>query len=181
MLRKNHPLILYFFAVWLLVGLLEAGCTTSKNSKTTSASFDQITLARTECYGRCPVYNVTIYADGRVHYKGEKYVEVLGKDSTKLSSQQMRQLVAAIDSVGYFTLRDSYNSHEDGCAHVATDNPSVQTSITAKGRTKSVDHYYGCRGERSAPRTRFPIYPPNLTRFEERIDEIIGTERWVGK
>ena len=51
-----------------------------------------------------------------------------------------------------------------------TDMPSAKTSISLNGRSKSVSHYYGCRG---------PEIIPALTALERKIDEIAGTEKWI--
>ena len=55
------------------------------------------------------------------------------------------------------------------CGQYATDSPTVITSVTAGGRSKTIRHDYGCF---DAPR--------ELARLERLIDEVAGTARWVG-
>ncbi len=42
-----------------------------------------ITLERTACFGACPVYTLSIYADGTVVYNGERFVDVEGEQTTQ--------------------------------------------------------------------------------------------------
>jgi hypothetical protein len=56
------------------------------------------------------------------------------------------------------------------CGQYATDSPTVITSASAGGRTKTIRHDYGCQ---AAPR--------ELGRLEQLIDEVAGTSRWVGR
>lgn len=151
-----------------------------ENEQTIEKKFAQITYSRTGCFGTCPVYKLTISADGTVQYEGEKYVKVKGKAITKLSPQQLQQLMAAIDTTQYFSLRDSYQTEADGCPITATDCPTVRTSVTVNGQVKSITHYLGCWETKPDGSPKWEaIFPRNLTRFEERIDEIVGTARWV--
>jgi Domain of unknown function (DUF6438) len=39
---------------------------------------DEFSLERTECFGPCPVYKVTIRLDGSVRYVGKKNVQRIG-------------------------------------------------------------------------------------------------------
>jgi thioredoxin-related protein len=34
---------------------------------------------RTLCYGECPAFKITVYSDGRSHYQGDKFVEMIEK------------------------------------------------------------------------------------------------------
>ncbi len=38
-----------------------------------------ITLERTQCFGSCPVYKLTVYGDGRVVYEGGGFVKIKGE------------------------------------------------------------------------------------------------------
>jgi hypothetical protein len=52
----------------------------------------------------------------------------------------------------------------------ATDSPIVVTSATRDGETKTIRHDRGCSAA-----------PPELSRLEQRIDEVAETGRWVGR
>jgi hypothetical protein len=141
--------------------------------------FDEVTLERTACFGICPTYKVVIHADGAVNYEGEQSVKVTGDAAGWLTAQQVKELVDAINEADYFSLRDTYESSEDGCPTSWTDNPSAITSVSVGGRVKSIRHDYGCR-ERDTEQSLGDVYPKSLTKLERRIDEIADTARWVG-
>ena len=129
-----------------------------------------ITLERTPCFGMCPVYKVTISADGRVVFEGRHDVKKIGTAKSTIPQQQLRELLAAFEKIGYFDLRDRYNEPEDGCKQWATDNPSAITSIRVNGRSKSVSHYYGCRGIEVLA---------ELKNLEQAIDDAVNSEQWI--
>lgn len=153
--------------------LIMAGCTT--NSTTTSTPINNATtntttgtpvvvLKRTECRGFCPVYTIKIYADGTVQYNGELNVEVTGKQTSKISEEAVNNLVANFESIDYFTLKDSYSAQN------VTDLPSVITSLTVDGETKTVKHYLGD-----------DTAPEDLTTVENEVDEVVNSDQWVEK
>jgi hypothetical protein len=71
-------------------------------------------------------------------------------------------------------LGDKYTAEQDGCPEVWTDNPIAVTSIRMGGRSKSITHYYGCQENDGNS-----IYPKALTELETKIDQIVGTDRWI--
>ena len=131
---------------------------------------DLITLERGACFGPCPIYQVTIASDGTVTFAGRNYVKTKGTATAQIKSEDFNQLVSEFEKLNYFSLRDQYVNTSDGCNGFMTDMPSVKTSISLNGRSKSVSHYYGCRG---------PEIISALTALERKIDEIAGTEKWI--
>ena len=121
-----------------------------------------ITLERTMCFGKCPVYTLTIYGDGTVSYEGKKHVAVMGSQMASIGERKVNQLIDEFMRINYFSLQNSYTKRG------MTDMPSAITSIRIGGREKTVRHYYG---DRTAP--------PELKQRESRIDEIVGSARWV--
>ena len=133
-------------------------------------NLEQVTLQRSGCYGYCPAYRVTVFADGRVEYEGMADVKVLGFRSATLGAAELRKLKDELNKAGFLGLRDSYDSSEAGCTAVATDSPSVKLSARTDGMLKSVDHYLGCLGPVS----------DRLASLENAIDRIAGTQQWIG-
>jgi Domain of unknown function (DUF6438) len=135
-----------------------------------------ITLSRTSCFGYCPTYKLTISADGAVTFEGRDYVKTKGTVKSRISRTQLQQLISEFKNANYFSLKDKYESEEDGCSTVWTDYPSATTSIRIDGKSKSILHYYGCHKDPGNA-----MYPKGLTELESKIDEIVGTERWIGQ
>ena len=133
-----------------------------------------ITIKRTVCYGTCPDYTLTIAADGSVTFEGREYVKTKGTATSTISLETLRQLIAEFENTKYFSLNDRYESEKDGCPEVWTDNPSVITSVRINGKTKSISHYYGCQSGHGTS-----IYPNGLTLLETKIDQLVGTDKWI--
>jgi len=137
-----------------------------------------ITLERSQCFGTCPSYKLTVYGDGRVVYEGRKFVKVEGTVNDTVTQEQLKQLVAEFERADYFSLRDSYSDARDGCPAYWTDNPSANTSLELGGKKKTIWHYYGCT-EKDSPGLGIGVYPKKLYELESKIDEIVNTARWV--
>src|SRR6266436_260433 len=131
-----------------------------------------ITLERTVCFGPCPIYKLTVRADGTVTFEGRENLKVKGTVNDRITSNDVRNLIAAFEAASYFTLNDKYETQKDGCPEVWTDNPTAITSIRLNGKTKTISHYYGCQMGRGTA-----IYPDGLTYLETKIDEIVGTDK----
>lgn len=129
-----------------------------------------ITLERTGCYGMCPIYKVSISADGTVVFEGSRFVKKVGTARAAISQDQIRELIGAFEKINYLELRDQYVKPDDGCKQWLTDNPSAITSITSNGTSKSVTHYYGCRGLDLLK---------ELERLEQAIDDAVNSAQWI--
>jgi hypothetical protein len=121
-----------------------------------------ITLERTICCGRCPVYKLTIFGDGSVVYNGLEFVAIAGRHAANISKDKIRQLIAAFKKAGFFSLNNSY------VEFMGIEDPFAITSLTINGKKKRVRHYLG---DRSAPR--------QLKILEDEIDKIVCSDRWV--
>src|SRR5262245_15454419 len=117
-----------------------------------------ISLERTACHGTCPVYRVTIDGEGRVVYKGSRFVRVDGTERTTIDPQDVRSLVQAFQRAGFWELKDEYTAN-------VFDLPTTILTLTLDGRTKRVTDYYDP--------------PVALKDLEARVDEIAGIKRWV--
>ena len=128
-----------------------------------------ITLERTVCYGTCPAYKLTIFDDGKVVYEGKDFVKQKGKAEGHITKRELEELVREFERINYFSL-DDYYVDDRNCPEIWTDNPSAITSLNSNGKTKKIDHYYGCRG--------LPVLD-QLTALERKIDEVVNTKRWI--
>lgn len=119
-----------------------------------------ISLERTGCYGTCPSYQLTVYGDGKVVYNGINHVKKKGLRRSRISQNQVMELVTEIKDIDYFSLRDSYDAPIE-------DKSSVITSATIDGQTKKVVDLYSA--------------PKELIELENNIDKITDSSKWVGK
>ncbi|HEX8265547.1 MAG TPA: DUF6438 domain-containing protein [Pyrinomonadaceae bacterium] len=122
-----------------------------------------ITIERGACYGTCPIYSAQISGDGTVVYSGVDNVKFKGKKRFKIPKAKVQELVKAFESINYFSLKDKYETDENGMR--IADLPPVTTSISLKGKTKKVIHNYGALKE--------------LRELENKIDEAAGLKKFV--
>jgi hypothetical protein len=126
-----------------------------------------IKLQRTSCFGTCPVYTVSINARGTVTYVGQQFVRVVGQRSAQIAPSVVARLLARAEAIGFFEMQDSYRKlrNPDGTVMVVYDLPTKIVTITVGGRTKRVEDYFAA--------------PDALGEFEQEIDRVAGTKRWV--
>jgi hypothetical protein len=154
--------------VLVMVFLLLAQTAVGEGAETNSTSV--ITLERTACFGTCPVYKLTIFKDGKVLFEGKEYVRQKGKASGKISKKALKDLIAQFQSINYLDLRSSYVSQGKECPEWWTDSPGAITSLTLEGKTKTINHYHGCRGVSVLD---------GLTELEDKIDQAVNSKQWI--
>ena len=130
---------------------------------------DSITLERTACFGTCPIYDVTIAADGTVSFQGQRFTR-LQSATGRISRRAFRKLVREFERIKYFSLPDDFTPGTKNCPNMITDMPSANTSIYLKGKSKAVSHYHGCGNSGVLAK---------LTALENKIDQVAGTQKWI--
>ena len=120
-----------------------------------------ITLQRGPCFGDCSEYSVTIYGSGRVEFVGMRFVCAPGQRSAQAAPDEVRKLVERMLAYGYLDLywRAGPSS---------TISPTVISSLSHGGRTRRIEHHHG---DAKAPKV--------LTQFEDDIDAVAGSWRWL--
>jgi hypothetical protein len=132
----------------------------------------RITLERTACYGRCPIYTVTLFADGEVQWHGTRFVEVRGDESRSITPEAFAKLWRDLTAHDYADLPTEYPNFGSGyCTSYATDQPSAIVAVSGDGAERRVVDYHGCRN------AALQEFRP----FEDRIDRVAGSKRWVGR
>ena len=167
----------FLLAVCGILALQTAGYSQTKESKLI------LTMERTGCLGRCPVYTLNIQSNGKLVFNGLRNTETHGKTEINLSKEKTNQIINEINKAKFFNLKDSYDRYSGNCPSMVTDHPTVTISIELNERKKTIVHYLGCR-ERSRnndPFTLGKVFPQSLFNLEDKIDEIIETKRWVEK
>jgi hypothetical protein len=122
----------------------------------------RITLERTICYSKCPVYSLEINGQGEVTYNGRENVAVLGRRTAKITKDQVRLLVAEFESIGFCTLPDEYYRHNH--------DPDTLITIATPKCSKTV-----IRGRTIEQEARPVIV------LENKIEEIVNSKQWVRK
>jgi hypothetical protein len=118
-----------------------------------------IKLERTSCFGRCPVYSVSIDARGNVTYDGTEFVRVVGRQADRIPVSRVAFLAETVDRMRFFELDDRYRQ-------LVMDLPTTFVTVIRGGRFKRIEDYFGA--------------PKSLKDLERQIDDTAGTARWVG-
>jgi len=124
-----------------------------------------IEMWRTDCQIRCPVYKVTIQANGTVDYVGDHFVRDRGPKQVVISKDQIHTLLVDFDRADFFNL-------EDRAFAWGFHTSRVGVRITIDGKTKEVwsDAYH--TGSKSGLQARF-------VEATVAIDKAVGTDQWV--
>ena len=128
-----------------------------------------ITLERSPCDGKCPAYKLTISADGGVVFEGHSHVKEVGIARSRITQEQLKQLVAEFERIKYFSLNDRYSIVPDGCTGYSHHGIFIVTSLRMNGELKRVVRNTGCLGA-----------VPELKMLEDCIDEVAATKQWIG-
>lgn len=129
-----------------------------------------ISLQRGNCEGGCPVYRVLIFANGDVIWHGRYRVAKVGVVLSQIERDQVRSLIRDFEAIDYLHLDNIYGYRGPGCRSSAPDTPTVITSLSMAGQSKTLSHHDGCVGRVSE----------KLTALEDNIDKTVNTARWIG-
>lgn len=153
-------------ALSLLTILTLGACLSSSGAGDTIPEDFQVTLEKGACRGFCPIYTLTVSADGTVTYEGTDFVEVTGQETANLSESEVILLFEVVQAADYFSFEDRY-------ATEATDLPTTSTTVTMNGQTKVVEHYgLGCDNEAENA-------PAELCELEALMEDIAISNGWV--
>jgi len=120
-----------------------------------------VSLARTACYGTCPVYTVRIDGAGRVEFTGHAFTCIRGRATASVPRESAQRLFAALAAIGFAALPDFTRVD-------ATDAPAAEVAFSDGQATHRVRHYHGMRD-----------VPAQVGAVEDAIDRVAGTARWL--
>lgn len=129
---------------------------TTDNGKPQRQEF--ATIQKSYCYGKCPVYKMTIYEDGRTILEGKANLDMIGVWELKLDMSELDAFTKMARNIGYMELEDKYDSE-------ITDIPSTTTSIVIDGVRKEV--------------YRRANYPEKILKFEALFTDLLEREGWT--
>lgn len=111
---------------------------------------DSIRYETGACFGRCPIYAVTVRPDGTGMFEGKRFTAVTGEKAFKLSSAQYNAFAAKLAPYRPASGQVRYAPGEKNCEPAATDMPSVDVTWTrAIGDSQGLYFYYGCLAEKN--------------------------------
>jgi hypothetical protein len=129
---------------------------------TSDRSSVRMSLSRSNCFGTCPSYTVTISGDGSVEYNGGRFTAISGTHRSQVSYEDVSNLIEKFRAADFFSLANEYHAN-------VTDVPIFGVCLTIDGKNKQVTDYWG---ERAG-------MPHSVTELENEIDRVSGSARWV--
>ncbi len=116
-----------------------------------------LSMERTPCFGRCPIYQVKLYENGLLIYDAQKFTDTTGCFYRVLSKQQLNQIKNRFAAAGFFSMANTYP--ED--VKTPTDLPSCIVYFSDGKKDKTVTD------------KRWKT-PEALTSLELQIDSLIN-------
>lgn len=120
------------------------------------------------CSGICG-YDLSVTSDGavvidnvvRLNTKGLPVENKPTTIKTVISPQKLQELMAEIDKIKFFSLKDAYTCN-------MLDGGGASISIRIDGKSKKISYIYGCNGQKELD---------DLIGLEKKIDEIVNTAK----
>jgi hypothetical protein len=129
----------------LVIGL--AGCAATPQAEAADRRPRSISYETGPCFGACPVYRVTVSADGAGRFEGRNFTAVRGERSFRITPAQFRAFAAQLAPLR--PARGSRRYSGDACRVMATDLPSTEVTWSAGGGEQQLYFYFGCDMDRN--------------------------------
>jgi hypothetical protein len=140
---------------WIVLGIAAlalAGCAKTGERPETGTpkppvaiESDSITYTTGACFGRCPVFSVTVRPDGSSVFKGERFTAVTGEKAFQLTPAQYEDFAKRLAPYRPESGEAIYAPGQPLCKEVATDLPGVDIRWTrAIGDSQHLYYYFGC-------------------------------------
>ena len=148
-------------ARWLgLIALAAASvCATTASGGPPGRRVQSISYETGPCFGACPVYTLTVGADGSGTFEGRSYTPVIGRRTFRVTPRQYRDFVRLLEPLR--PSRGTVRYEGESCRMLATDLPSTHVKWRAADGSEQELHFsHGCDMERNR-------------RIEERLDNAL--------
>jgi hypothetical protein len=98
------------------------------------ASIASVTLRRGPCFGRCPVYEVSLASDGTATWNGERFVDRIGLCRGQVDLNDYDKLTRFVNRAGFFGWEPEYVAN-------VSDLPNYFLTVVTEEQTKTVRQY----------------------------------------
>jgi len=117
-----------------------------------------IEMNKGACFGRCPVFTLTIYSNGVASYNGERHTDKMGLYLKRLPKSELEALLAAFKKADLWQYPDVYRSQ-------FPDLPAVNITYHEAERSKSI------LGKETRPEA--------VIELEGRLNTLANSEGWT--
>jgi len=124
---------------------LVAAAAVAATAGCTKQHVESISYETGPCFGTCPVYVVTVHADGTGLFDGKRFTKVMGQKAFTVTHAQYAQYVNHLAPVRPASGVVRYDGPPE-CTSMVTDLPSADVKWKAlNGQQQELYFYYGCR------------------------------------
>jgi hypothetical protein len=129
-----------------------------------------MTLSRTACFGRCPVYRATVEANGVVVFEPEEFTHSSERQTLTLPPIKVWQLIGALERAWFFERPAAYEPGKASCkrARYSTDHSGFEISASLEKKKKRVRVDTGCLE-----------VDHTLIVLPEQLESILGIEGFI--
>ncbi|PUA30756.1 MAG: hypothetical protein B0W54_09945 [Cellvibrio sp. 79] len=107
-----------------------------------------VSLERTTCEGGCPVYSLTVFADGNAVFIGKRLTDVQGVKEFKIPQKSVDAIYAELKRVRFLEFNNEYSPKTLDCGIASTDHSTLILKATVENTEKSVSAYLGCHNKK---------------------------------
>jgi Domain of unknown function (DUF6438) len=122
-----------------------------------------VSLQRTPCFGRCPVFKIELFGDGKVVYEGRAFSTRLGTHKAIASPELMKAILQKASDIKYLTFNAKYPKGES----MITDIPTTISYVKLGTESKMVYNNYDA--------------PTELLEFERWLESQFEGLKWDAK
>jgi hypothetical protein len=125
---------------------------------------ESITYQTGPCFGTCPVYTVTVHANGQGLFTGQAHTTVIGPHPFTVTPTQYQAFVNQLAPIRPASGTVRYDAASGLCTGgIVTDLPSVDVKWhTFSNQQQELYDYYGCRFTNSQQMAQRLSAAPNL-------------------
>jgi hypothetical protein len=120
--------------------------------------------------GTCPVYEITITADGHIVYNGVANVTTKGRAESYVHPLVVQKIVDRFIEITFFNYEDYYINSGDCPNYLGSGYADISISITIGGFGKKVMRNSGCTGFTGET---------DLIQLQTLIEKAVQASRWV--
>ena len=129
----------------LLAPFALAACTTTVPGA--QAELRSISFETGPCFGACPVYRVTVRADGEGRFEGRRFTAVTGERAFTMTSSQFDAFARQLAPLRPQEAERRYAG--EACEMMATDLPSTEVTWQDGQGRHTLYFYHGCDMEKN--------------------------------